>query len=177
MVKFLYKVGRLWLCYDMNELDSLQWTRCLHKFTRTIFTLESSVRGPWQWHHTPTLMDGTSHSKNKLDCLAFHTYVLLDVGNKLEWRHIKRYMIWPNFGYISLNNIFTLVFNCLWYNQSILSIFGHDPPPTCSYISMSSDYFYLNNCLHRRLISHILHTPDSYLNNISPPSLWVAGSL
>jgi len=33
---------------------------------------ESSVRGPWQRHHTPTLMDGTSRSKNELDCPAFH---------------------------------------------------------------------------------------------------------
>jgi len=29
--------------------------------------------GPWQQHHTPTLMVGIFCSKNKLDCLAFHT--------------------------------------------------------------------------------------------------------
>jgi hypothetical protein len=92
--------------------------------------------------------------------------VFLDVGNKLEGRYIIEYLIWSKFVYISLNNIFALVFDCSCYNQSILSIFGHAPLPTCSYLSISLDYFYLNNCLHKRLISHILHTPASYFNNL-----------
>ena len=43
------------------------------------------------------------------------------------------------FGYISLNDVFTLRFDYSRYSQSIFPILGESPQPTSSFLSMSSD--------------------------------------
>ena len=56
------------------------------------------------------------------------------------------------FNYVSINNIIALRFDCLCYRHSIILIFGYVFIAICRYISMYSDYFYLQKCAHRKLI-------------------------
>ena len=56
----------------------------------------------------------------------------------------------------------------------MLPIFWYTHLPPTNYLP---NYFKVENCSPRRLISHFLHIPTPYLNNISPPSLWTIHSL
>lgn len=56
------------------------------------------------------------------------------------------------------------------YSQSIILVFGYDNIDIVAFQSMASDYFYLQKCVHTKLISYICNMRTPYLNRISLPS-------
>jgi len=71
-----------------------------------------------------------------------------------------------------MNNIFALGFDCSCYSRSIILDFLYVYVDIVAPRSVSLDYFYLQKCAYRNLISYIFDMPTHYLNKISLPSLW-----
>ena len=79
-----------------------------------------------------------------------------------EWH--QKYKVWFKFGYVSINNISTPGFDCSSYSQSIILVFGYVYIVIVAPPVMFLDYFYLQKCMHRKLISYIFVIPTNYLN-------------
>jgi hypothetical protein len=77
----------------------------------------------------------------------------------LKGRYMKCTLFWSKFCYISINNIFALGFDCSCYSDSMNSNFLYVLMPLGSYIFMSLDYFNLQKCIHRNLISFVSNVP------------------